>query len=260
MFGMTLAACMLATGAGTMDLDFSGGTAAEWATAIRAASPDANIVFDDGVRDVLVSAMKFEGVSLSSVMQSCEPASGSKLFGYEIDGDGESVWAVVAASPRAKRSQSRHTTTDSPVAAKNTVNVHVLPHGYRTDVGAARVAEILKAINSLQHDQPLGVLLIEGGQIIALRGSYKQLDVAAMVIDSLNDAPTRGGVETIPAAASAARRVFGRQALQVAANARQECEPSDRACRTNSNRAFITAFKDLRACSALSDCGDVQSP
>jgi hypothetical protein len=251
---------MIATGAGTMDLDFPGGTAAEWTTAIRAASPDANIVVDDGVRDVLVSAMKFEGVSLSSVMQSCEPASGSKLFGYEIDGDGESVWAVVAGSPRSTRSRSHHTTTDSPVAAKKTVNVHVLPQGYRTDVGAARVAEILKAINSMQHNQPLGVLLIEGGQIIALCGTYDQLDVAAAVIDSLNDAPDRGGVETIPAAASGARRMFSRQALQVAANARQGCEHSDQACRTNSNRAFLTAFKDLRACPALSDCGDVQSP
>lgn len=260
MFGMTLAACLLATGAGTMDLDFSGGTAAEWTAAIRAASPDANIVVDDGVRDVLISAMKFEGVSLSSVMQSCEPASGSKLFGYEIEGDGESVWAVVAVRPRATQSRSRHTTTDSPGAAKNTVNVHVLPHGYRTDVGAARVAEILKAINSMQHDQPLGVLLIEGGQIIALCGTYDQLDVAAAVIDSLNDAPDRGGVETIPAAASGARRMFSRQALQVAANARQGCEPTDRACRTNAHRAFIAAINDLRACSALSARGDVQSP
>ena len=260
MFGMTLAACMLATGAGTMDLDFPGGTAAEWTTAIRAALPDANIVVDDGVRDAMISAMKFEGVSLSSVMQSCEPASGSKLFGYEIDGDGESVWAVVAASPRATRARTRHTTTDSPVAAKNTVNVHVLPYGYRTDVGAARVAEILKAINSMQHDQPLGVLLIEGGQIIALRGSYDQLDVAAAVIDSLNEAPVRSGVEAIPVAASDARRMFSRQALQVAANARQACEPSDRACTTNSSRAFIAAINDLRACSALSVHGDVQSP
>ena len=260
MFGMTLAVCMLATGAGTMDLDFPGGTAAEWRAAIYVASPDANIVIDDGVRDVLVSAMKFEGVSLSSVMQSCEPASGSKLFGYEIDGDGESVWAVIAASPRATRSRSSHTTTDSPDAAKNTVNVHVLPHGYRTDVGAARLAEILKAINSMQHDQPLGVLLIEGGQIIALRGSYEQLDVAAAVIDSLNEAPDQSGVEAIPEATLGDRRMFSRQALVVAANARQACEPSDRACTTNSSRAFITAIKDLRACSALSVHGDVQSP
>jgi hypothetical protein len=60
MFGMTVAVCMLATGAGTMDLDFPGGTVAEWKAAIYVASPDANIVIDDGVRDVLVSAMKFD--------------------------------------------------------------------------------------------------------------------------------------------------------------------------------------------------------
>ncbi|MDG1837536.1 MAG: hypothetical protein P8I91_01885 [Phycisphaerales bacterium] len=260
MFGMTLAACMLATGVGTMDLDFPGGTAAEWTTAIRVASPDANIVISDGVRDVLVSAMKFEGVSLSSVMQSCEPASGSKLFGYEIHGDGDSVWAVIAASPRAKRSRNSHTTTDSPVVTKNTVNVHILPHGYRTDVGAARVAEILKAINNMQHDQPLGVLLIEGGQIIALHGSYDQLGVAAAVIDSLNEAPARSGVGAIPAATVGACRMSSRQALIVAANAREGCEPSDRACRENSNRAFFAAMKDLRACSTSSDHGGVQSP
>jgi hypothetical protein len=183
--GTMLAACMLAGTPSTMDLDFPGGTAAAWTAAIRSASPGVNIVLNENAASAAISAMTLKEVTVESVMQLSKPASGGMVESDEIIGDGETIWVVEAAIASARqqprRSGNRATTTPRQTDA---VSVHVLPPSYTSGDGPARLVAMLKAVNDLKYDQPL-VVLLAGGQIVAIRGTYDQLDIAQSVIEAL---------------------------------------------------------------------------
>ncbi len=180
--------------AATFDLDFPGGTMADYAAAVRAAWPGANLAMLGGAEKARVPAMKFRDVTVEAAMRAVESqqlnedgtSSAIVVRGVEIGGSKEGLYRVVLESGQAK--------------ARSEARVHVWSLAPMLAAGV-KIEDALSAIEAaLAVDgRPTTIKYHEATMLLIVRGSQEQHDVIDTVIHeveytvtSLRDAKAEG--------------------------------------------------------------------
>jgi len=202
----TLSSALCAAPA-TFDLDFDGGTVAQWVTSIRAVTSDANIVVDGAAEDAVVPAMHLHGVTVDGVMLVSEQNAASVINCFPVSSSGAPIWVVSPKVPRsvargASRSSNRSPSTRSGGNELFT-EVFTLPEGYRSRADAERLVDAVKTAALLDTEHPLHIRPMPDMGLIAVRGSVEQVATARSMVELLHKLSNRNapGVEQADAAA-----------------------------------------------------------
>ena len=174
----------------TFNLDFDGGTVAEWVASIRTAWPEANVVVADAIKDASVPAMFLHGVTLDGVMEVSGMNVDTPINCDKAGSSGASIWVVSSKYKRPTRSSSRQSTVRAGQGTEAVQDdlmtaVFTLPHGHRDQAGAASLVEAITRVTAMDGGVPLGMMLMPDVGLLAVRGPEAQIDTARVVIESI---------------------------------------------------------------------------
>ncbi len=170
----------------TFDLDFEGGSVAEWVTAIRAVSTDANIVVAEAVERAPVPAMHVHGVTLKSVMGVSSLNEDSAINCARVSTDAAPIWVVSSNSPQPARGRGGASGHNEMVTA-----IFNLPPGHRDQADATKLVKIIIGVVSLDGGGQLQTRLMPETGLLAIRGLEDQVETASDVIDAIEWAHNR---------------------------------------------------------------------
>lgn len=175
--------CATAALAGeSFDIDFKGGSLAEWVGAVQKASPDCNIVLLHADASLKVPAVSLVGVSAESCAYLTGALPGIDVARVESAANTKPVWVIQqASSRRAGRGQG-------PVETGHRTSVFAIPSSYRTQLAAAELQHAIESICDLGGLPHPEILMNVNIGLLAVRGVPAQL---AVVSETLQELPVR---------------------------------------------------------------------
>ncbi len=251
--GVTLALAITTAGlAGAptiFDIEFDGGTVAQWIAAVQAKAPESNIMVQADGESVSVPALSLHSVSVQTCVELVGHIPGASCT--EVGGGvaGASVWVIDAGrGSRHQRGRGRSVQAD----AGDATVVHQIPQGYRDFEGQTRLVDALDSVFLMSGGQAPKIAVLSDVGLIAVHGSPKQLASCSAVLDALPyHRSSAAPAEQV--AAMSGRRSELLQQLKALSAARAEAGDSDEEIK----REWMQTFKTLEA---IETAATAQSP
>jgi hypothetical protein len=230
---LAIACSAAAFGGEAFDIDFKGGSLAEWVKAVQSASPDCNIVLLHSDSTLKLPAVSLVGVTSESCAYLTDSLPGINVdqIGGE-DGVGRPIWVI------QQREASRTGRGQRSVETGHRTSVFAIPLNYRDAQAAADLLLGLESICNLGGLPKPEILMNRDMGVMAVRGVPTQL---SLVAETLEELPHRSSRREGQAAASendTGVRAMLLERIETASKARATASTPEESA------AAVTAFRD----------------
>lgn len=179
--GLTTAVC--AARPAVFDLEFPGGTLAQFVQALQAASPQSNIVLQKSGGTADVPAMSLHGVTAEACVFVVGAIPDVNVETIDTASGGNQIWVIDSwqyvrtGAVRGGRTV-RH-------AVSNATEVFALPASYQSAEGAATVREVLMSISELGGEPAPTIKVLADVSLLAIHGTARQLEVCGTTLGTM---------------------------------------------------------------------------
>ena len=170
---LTIACAASTSIGGSINLEFAGGSLAEWVDAIKSASPTSSIVLIGSGDDVKMPAMSLHDVAVATCVRVADAVRYVEVSEINESGDGQSVWLIQHAPDTGRR--------DAPSRRRSTA-IFPLPPSYLDADKAAMLVDVVTELCMIGNQSKPVVLIRRDFGILAIYGSSSQLEIVSEVL------------------------------------------------------------------------------
>lgn len=200
--GLTTAA--FAAKPAVFDLEFPGGTLAQFVQSVQTAAPQSNIVLQASGAGAIVPAMSLHGVTAQSCVFVVDEVPMVNVETIDLGDGAKPIYVIdfyeyiMTGGGRGGRSVRQ------PVA--NATEVFAVPLSYRSGDECRRLLFVLKAICELSGDSAPTMKVLTDVGLLAVYGTPRQLSLCSAAINSLPHMDPQQGESSDTEHAGAAAR------------------------------------------------------
>jgi hypothetical protein len=173
---LTIACATSTSIGGSINLEFAGGSLAEWVDAIKSASPTSSIVLIGSGDDVKMPAMSLHDVAVATCVRVADAVRYVEVSEINESGEGQSVWLIQHAPATGRR--------DAPSRPHSTA-IFPLPPSYFDADKAAMLVDVVTELCMIGNQSKPVVLIRRDFGLLAMFGSPSQLGIASEVLSEV---------------------------------------------------------------------------
>lgn len=161
---------------GSINLEFAGGSLAQWVDALKSASPTSSIVLIGSGDDIKMPAMSLHDVAVATCVRVADAVRCVDVSEINESGDGQPVWLIQHALATGRR--------DAPSRRRSTA-IFPLPPSYLDADKAAMLVDVVTELCMIGNQSKPVVLIRREFGLLAMFGSPSQLEIASEVLSEV---------------------------------------------------------------------------
>ncbi len=238
---LAIACSAAAFGSEAFDIDFKGGSLAEWVKAVQTASPDGNIVLLHSDSTLKMPAVSLVGVTAESCAYLTDSLPGINVDKIGDEQGGRPIWVI------QQREASRAGRGQRPVETGHRTSVFAIPPSYRDAQASEDLQHVIESICNMGGLPKPEILMNRDMGVMAARGVPAQL---TLVAETLEELPHRSSRREGQAAASENEtgvRAMLLKRVDAASAARATAStPEESAAAASAFHEAVAALRDYR--------------